>query len=136
MASHSNLRTDSISGARDLDMMLSPLECQVPGMPRPHITIMRPEAAGRMRDYALVMHSARREPHPGIHGFPRRRRTSKWGRGIPQGTPHQQDNDNNKTYGAIPIRNAQHLTYLYLFNPALNKYMLYNKMISESQGLH
>ena len=79
MASHSSLRTDSISGARDLDMLLPSLECQAPGMPRPHITIMRPEAVGRMRDYALVMHSAVRETHPGIHGFPRMRRTTKVG---------------------------------------------------------
>ena len=45
------LSTDSVSGAGDLDMLLPSLECQAPGMPHPHITVMRPEAVPRMRDY-------------------------------------------------------------------------------------
>ena len=96
MASHSNLRTDSVSGARDLDMLLSPLGVCVPGETRPHITIMRPEAVERMRDHALVMHSAVRETHPGIHGFPRMRRTTKVGAWRRFRDAAQHDNDNNK----------------------------------------
>ena len=108
----------------------------VPGETRPHITVMRPEAVERMRDHALVMHSA-------VRGHTQESRDShacadrqNGGVASLRDAVCNTTMTTTKTYGAIPIRNAQHLTYLYLFNPALNKYMLYNKMISESQGLH
>ena len=108
----------------------------VPGETRPHITIMRPEAVERMRDHALVMHSAVRghtQESRGSHACADRQ---NGGVASLRDAVCNTTMTTTKTYGTIPIRNAQHLQYLYLFNPVLNKYMLYNKMISESQGLH
>ena len=45
-------------------------------------------------------------------------------------------NTTQKRMGHTPIRNEQQLLHLYLFNLTFNKYILYTKMISESQGLH
>ena len=45
-------------------------------------------------------------------------------------------NTTQKRMGHTPIRNEQQLLHLYLFNPALNKYILYNIMISGFSGSH